>query len=54
MDKTWQMINKSIRFNKKSEFSAELRIDDRYITDDKIIANAFNFYFSNFVGDKVK
>ena len=30
------MINKTIKIRKKSEFSAEFRIDDRYITDNKI------------------
>ena len=38
------MINKSIKINK---FPAEFRIDGRYITDNKIIAIAFNSYFSN-------
>ena len=33
------MIKKSIKINKKSEFPAEFRIDDRYTTENKVIAN---------------
>ena len=47
MNKTWPMLNKSIKINKKSEFLVEFRIDERYITDNKVIANAFNIYFYN-------
>ena len=46
MNKTWKMINKTIKINKKSRFLAEFRIDDIYITDNKTVANAFNSYFS--------
>ena len=41
------MNNKTIKINTKSKFQAKFRIDDRYVTDSKIMVNTFNGYFSN-------
>ena len=49
MNITWQIINKSIKINNKSEFSSVIRINDIYSTYNKIIANAFNSNVSTLV-----
>ena len=41
------MINKSIKSKKKNDFPTEFKVDDRYVTDYNVVANAFNSYFAN-------
>ena len=38
---------KSIKSQKKNDFTTEFKINDRYVTDNKVVANVFSIYFYN-------